>query len=67
VVEYLPSKCKALSSNSSTAKKKKKKKGQVIKNYKRSQATVVHTCNPSYLGGCDQEDHSLRPAGANSS
>jgi hypothetical protein len=25
---------------------------------------VVYTCNPSYLGGRDQEDHSLKPAQA---
>jgi hypothetical protein len=24
---------------------------------------VAHTCNPSYSGGRDQEDHSLKPAG----
>jgi hypothetical protein len=23
---------------------------------------VVHTCNPSYSGGRDQEDHGLKPA-----
>jgi hypothetical protein len=23
---------------------------------------VMHVCNPSYLGGRDQEDHVLRPA-----
>jgi hypothetical protein len=28
---------------------------------------VAHTSNPSYSGGKDQEDHSLRPAQANSS
>jgi hypothetical protein len=28
---------------------------------------VAYTCNPSYSGGRDQEDHSLRPAQANSS
>jgi hypothetical protein len=28
---------------------------------------VAHTCNPSYLGGRDQEDQGLRPARANSS
>jgi hypothetical protein len=28
---------------------------------------VAHTCNPSYSGGRDQEDHSARPSLANSS
>jgi hypothetical protein len=28
---------------------------------------VAHPCNPSYSGGRDQEDHSLKPAWANSS
>jgi hypothetical protein len=28
---------------------------------------VAHTYNPSYSGGRDQEDHGLKPAGANSS
>jgi hypothetical protein len=28
---------------------------------------VAHACNPSYSGGRDQEDHSLKPAQANSS
>jgi hypothetical protein len=27
---------------------------------------VVHTCNPSYLGGRDQEDHISKPIQANS-
>jgi hypothetical protein len=27
---------------------------------------VAHNCNPSYSGSRDQEDHSLRPALANS-
>jgi hypothetical protein len=27
---------------------------------------VAHTCNPSYSGGRDQEDHSLKTAPANS-
>jgi hypothetical protein len=31
-----------------------------------SQAPVAHTCNPSYSGGRDPEDHSLKPAQANS-
>jgi hypothetical protein len=28
---------------------------------------VAHTCNHSYLGGRDHEDHSSKPAQANSS
>jgi hypothetical protein len=32
-----------------------------------SQAPGAHTCNPSYLGGRDQEDHSLKPTQANGS
>jgi hypothetical protein len=28
---------------------------------------MAHACNPSYSGGRDQEDHSLKPAWANSS
>jgi hypothetical protein len=32
-----------------------------------SPGTVAHTCNSSYLGGRDQEDHGTRPAWANSS
>jgi hypothetical protein len=31
------------------------------------QVPVAHACNPSYSGGRDQEDHSLKPAWANSS
>jgi hypothetical protein len=31
------------------------------------QALVAHTYNPSYSGGRDQEDRSLKPAQANSS
>jgi hypothetical protein len=27
---------------------------------------VAHACNPSYSGGRDQEDHSLKPSQANS-
>jgi hypothetical protein len=27
---------------------------------------VAHACNPSYLGGRDQEDHSSKPVWANS-
>jgi hypothetical protein len=30
-------------------------------------APVAHACNPSYSGGTDQEDHSSKPAQANSS
>jgi hypothetical protein len=32
-----------------------------------SLASVAHTCNPSYSGGRDHEDHSLKPAWANNS
>jgi hypothetical protein len=28
---------------------------------------VAHACNPSYSEGSDQEDHSLKPAQANTS
>jgi hypothetical protein len=28
---------------------------------------VAHTCNPSYSGGREQEDHDSKPAQANSS
>jgi hypothetical protein len=31
------------------------------------QALVAHTCNPSYSGGRDEEDHGSKPAWANSS
>jgi hypothetical protein len=30
-------------------------------------ALLAHTCNPSYPGGRDQEDHGSKPAQANSS
>jgi hypothetical protein len=39
----------------------------ILKNIYYSWALVVHTCNPSYSGGRDQEDHSSKPAQANSS
>jgi hypothetical protein len=32
-----------------------------------SWALVAHTCNPSYSGGRDQEDHNLKPVWANNS
>jgi hypothetical protein len=35
------------------------------KNYP-SWALVAHSCNPSYSGGRDQEDHSSKPALENS-
>jgi hypothetical protein len=34
---------------------------------KKDQAPVAHAYNPSYSGGRDQEDHSSKPAWANSS
>jgi hypothetical protein len=33
---------------------------------KETRALVAHTCNPSYSGDRDQEDHGLKPAQANS-
>jgi hypothetical protein len=38
-----------------------------FKNQTTSWWLVAHACNPNYLGGRDQENHSLRPAQANSS
>jgi serine protease inhibitor ecotin len=32
-----------------------------------SRTLVAHTCNPSYLGGQDLEDHNLKPAQTNRS
>jgi hypothetical protein len=37
-----------------------------LKKKKMSWEPVAHSCNPSYLGGKDQEDHSSKPAQANS-
>jgi hypothetical protein len=53
VVECLPNKLKAPSTSLLAFKKKKKGNARP--------ATVAHTCNPSYLGGREQEDRSLRP------
>jgi hypothetical protein len=33
---------------------------------RKSRVLVAHTCNPSYSGGRDQEDHGSKPAQANS-
>jgi hypothetical protein len=35
--------------------------------FKQSWEPVAHTCNLGYSGGRDQENHSLKPAGGNSS
>jgi hypothetical protein len=35
--------------------------------FKRFQLNWVHTCTPSYLGGCDQENYGLKTAQADSS
>jgi hypothetical protein len=42
--------------------RKKEKKRKEGKQKKINQVLVVHTCNPSYSGGRDQEDGSLKPA-----
>jgi hypothetical protein len=38
-----------------------------LKNPSMSQVPVAHACNPSYLGGRDQEIHGSKPAQANNS
>jgi hypothetical protein len=38
-----------------------------FRNSPRAGTPMAHSCNPSYLGGWDQEDWDLRPAQANSS
>jgi hypothetical protein len=43
------------------------KKLFTVRSIPSSWAPVAYTCNPSYLGGRDQEDHSLKPALANNS
>jgi hypothetical protein len=42
-------------------------KEEPIKRWSPSQALGAHAYNPSYSGGIDQEDHSSKPAQANSS
>jgi hypothetical protein len=37
-------------------------KTEFMQKQKLSWVPVVHTCNPSYSGGRDQEDHCLKPA-----
>jgi hypothetical protein len=65
VVEHLPSKLEALSSNPSAAKKKKML--YIREKYTFNWEPVAHVCNPSYSGGRDQEDCGLKSAQANSS
>jgi hypothetical protein len=38
-----------------------------FKNFELVEWLMAHTCNPSHSGIRDQEDHSLKPAQANSS
>jgi hypothetical protein len=38
-----------------------------LKEYNLHQTPVAHTCNPSYSGGREEEDHDLKPVWANSS
>jgi hypothetical protein len=55
---HLPNKYEALSANPSTDEKKRKEegRGEVGEGRKESLVPVPHTCNPSSLGGRDQED-----------
>jgi hypothetical protein len=46
---------------------KKKKNSALFSRSTASQALVAHTCNLSYSGSRDQEDHGSKPAWANSS
>jgi hypothetical protein len=39
-----------------------KKTQHISLRYMDSWVLVAHTCNPSYSGGRDQEDHGLKPA-----
>jgi hypothetical protein len=43
------------------------KKGKRKRKKEHAQAPMAHAYNLSYLGGRDQEDHSSKPAQANSS
>jgi hypothetical protein len=45
-----------------TKKKKKKLKGSFVQSILSGLVPVAHSCNPSYSGGRDQEDHSSKPA-----
>jgi hypothetical protein len=45
----------------------RKQEGLWIKIKSLSRVPVAHTCNLSYSGGRDQEDHGSKPAQANSS
>jgi hypothetical protein len=41
-------------------------KNRVIKTTYSGWALVAHSCNPSYSGGRDREDHGSKPAHVNS-
>jgi hypothetical protein len=60
VVEKLPNKYKALSSNPSSDPLRKKVKD--IPKTRTSQVLVADAYNPSYLEGRDQEDHGSKSA-----
>jgi hypothetical protein len=47
-----------LQKTNSVSLSKKEQTGQVL---------MTHACNPSYLGGRDQEDHGSRPSWASTS
>jgi hypothetical protein len=51
----------------STVIQKKQSKEIFFKERNGNHVLMAHVCNPSYSGGRDQEDRSLKPAWGNSS
>jgi hypothetical protein len=66
VVGRLPSKHEDVSSNPVLSKETPNNQKATTIKKKNNQGMMVHACNPSYSGGEDGEDHSLRPDWAKS-
>jgi hypothetical protein len=62
-IEWVP----RLNNKQSSKRNKRRKVDNHNKNGYNYWALVAHTCNPSYSGGRNQEDHSSKPAQANNS